>query len=96
MESNNLYYCYAIFFSNCSGCILGSNVLDNLNLEFKNLLTKHPTAIVSLVETKPTIVQPWGEFTFVEPSSAGIYHPDFLKNAVLNQNVRYCRSAFLR
>ena len=49
----------------------GSNVLDTLNNEFKNLQTQHPTAIVSLVETKPTVVQPWGEFKFVEPSSAG-------------------------
>ncbi len=74
--------------------LIGSNVLDNLNLEFKNLLKKYPTAIVSLVETKATIVQPWGEFTFVEPSSAGI-NILILKNTVLNQNILNCRSAFL-
>ena len=48
-----------------------SNVLDSLNLEFKKHLEQHPVAIVSLVETKSTQVQPWGEFKFVEPSSAG-------------------------
>ncbi|XP_046459703.1 protein SERAC1-like [Daphnia pulex] len=51
----------------------GSNILDNLNLEFKNLLLKFPIGIVSLVETKATLVQPWGiEFKFVEPNSADL------------------------
>lgn len=52
--------------------ILGSDVLGNLNAEFKKLLEIQPIAIVSVVETKSTLVQPWGiEFKFVEPSSTG-------------------------
>ncbi|XP_057380018.1 protein SERAC1-like [Daphnia carinata] len=51
----------------------GSSVLGNLNLEFKNLLSHYPIAVVSVVETKPTIVQPWGiEVKFVEPNSADL------------------------
>ncbi|XP_032784343.2 protein SERAC1 [Daphnia magna] len=51
----------------------GSSVLGNLNLEFKNLLSHYPIAVVSVVETKPTMVQPWGiEVKFVEPNSADL------------------------
>lgn len=51
-------------------------MLGNLNSEFKKLLETNPLALVSVVETKSTLVQPWGLFKFVEPSSTGsLLHP---------------------
>lgn len=49
-------------------------MLEKLHTEFKDLLAWHPTAIVSVVETKATPVKPWGlELKFVEPSSGGAW-----------------------
>jgi hypothetical protein len=51
-------------------------------------LLKYPTAVVSLVETKATLVQPWGiEFKFVEPNSAGFSQNSYFLFKILQLKV---------
>ena len=47
-------------------------MLNNLDAEFKTFLTRHPTAVISLIETKATPVDMWGlRVKFVDPSTTG-------------------------